>query len=195
MGAEGSKFGVSAIAQVCNFDMSHIQDLQAAFKASIEPIGETILVCRGELDKCMKLVTSLQPSDAEILDRVFILLDKDGVDEVEARSVLIALATLIKGTAADKLKQIFQLFDINQTGLINGPDMRDALLTANDIVSYFGDPVLTRDQVIELVRGVFDTHSVEGGVPYSECMNEILQAPLMVTFFNGEGTVRYVKPT
>jgi Ca2+-binding EF-hand superfamily protein len=195
MGAESSKFGVSAIAQVCNFHSSHVADLQAAFKASVEPIGETILVCRGELDKCLKLVPTLQPSDAEILDRVFILLDKDGVDEVEARSVLIALATLVKGTADERLKQIFQLFDVNQTGLINGPDMRDALLTVNDIVSYFGDPVLTRDQVIELVRGVFDTYGVEGGVPYSECMNDLLQAPLIRTFFNGEGTVRYVKPT
>jgi Ca2+-binding EF-hand superfamily protein len=190
MGNEGSKLGISAMAVVSGIEKENILALQLAFKRIADNTGSTIL-SRSDFDKALTSVESIQRSDSEILDRLFILMDKNGDSEVDAKLFTISIAALISGSASEKLSFAFSLSDQGHSGSISASDMKKVLLALNDVASFFGDPVVGKDQITDMVREIFETHNSGGSIKYNEIMQHIVDHHLMVAFMSGHGTERY----
>ncbi|CAN0392941.1 unnamed protein product, partial [Hapterophycus canaliculatus] len=90
-------------------------------------------------------------------------------------------------------KQVsFELFDHNNTRKIEQDEMEQLLISINDTASYFGDPVLKRAQIKELVLDIFGEYAGRtGSLDYASYVKAVAEHPVVVQFACGEGTERY----
>jgi len=58
-----------------------------------------------------------------LLARIVSIFDKDGNDGVEFNEFIAALATFHSGTAQDKLKFVFKIYDIDNDGFISNGEL------------------------------------------------------------------------
>ena len=192
MGAEQSKLGISAISIVCGIEKDNMAALQLSMKRVGDATG-TSIISRADFDRCLSAAEAIQASDAEILDRIFTLLDKNGDNELDYRTYMMAVSTLISGNLSDKLTFAFGITDISRAGTISGSDMKRTLLIMNETASFFGDPVLEKNDISELVREIFEAENVNGSIRYFDSINNIVSHKLVVAFLAGKGTERYGK--
>lgn len=92
-----------------------------------------------------------------------------------------------------KITFAFQVFDLECTGRISARNMIRVLVGINNCASYFGDAVVSRKDIEELViRDVFQSPSDDSDtVEYTKHVAEINSHPLVTQFVSGLGTVRY----
>ena len=138
-------------------------------------------------------VKGVTESDTEILDRLFTMFDKTGDDQVNFREFVVGISPLITGDVVSKLNFSFELYDLDGTGQIRPNEMSFILSSMNATASYFGDPVMTSDQIESLVDDIFKTadSSGTGTLSYSEYMTAVAEHPVLVSFITGAGSVRY----
>ena len=133
-------------------------------------------------------------ADNEILDRLFIMLDKTGDQQINYREFLCGIAPLVTGDVKEKLNFAFELYDVDGAGVVKKAEMTFVMRAMNDVSSYFGDPVMSQDQIQVLVDEVyekFDDEENPQGLNYKDFMNAVTQHPVLVSFVKGEGPVRY----
>ena len=190
MGGEGSKLGIFAMSVVSGIEKDQIFGLQLAFKRVADATGSSIIT-RPDFDKCLESVDHLQQSDAEILDRLFTLIDSTGDAEIDGKSFLMGISCLISGSTEEKISFAMSLTDTSRNGTISAPDIKKVFFALNDIASYFGDPVVSQDQITDMTREIFEANNVGGTVRYNDSITEIVQHPLVQAFLSGQGTERY----
>lgn len=190
MGGEGSKLGIFALSVVSGIEREQIASLQLAFKRVADSSG-TSIISRPDFDKAVEAVEHLQSQDAEILDRLFTLIDSAGDAEIDGKLFLIGIASLISGTPEEKLTFAMSLADPTHSGSISAPDLKKVFFALNDIASFFGDPVVSKEQITEMTKEIFETHNQGGTIRYHETVPHIVAHPLMVAFLSGQGTERY----
>ena len=108
----------------------------------------------------------------------------------------VGIAPLISGTHVDKIDFGMRLFDVEGTSYLKVNEMANVLSQMNRVASYFGDPVMTEEQITNVMLDVLD---MAGGSPdglmaslhYSEYIKVIGEHPLVNTFISGGGTVQY----
>ena len=132
-------------------------------------------------------------SDAEILDRLFTMFDKTGDNQVNFKEFSVGIAPLISGDVTEKLQFSFSLYDMDNTGQLRPSEMIFVLTSMNNVASYFGDPVMTHEQIEQLVDDIFREADVSGSgtLSYTEYLAAVSDHPLLVQFITGQGTVRY----
>lgn len=190
MGAEGSKLGIFAMSVVTGIEKDQINSLQLSFKRVADSTGSTIIT-RADFDKAIKMVDHLQTQDAEILDRLFTLIDSTGDNEIDGKQFLIGVSCLISGSTEEKLSFAMSITDPTRSETISAPDMKKVFFSLNDIASFFGDPVVSREEITEMTKEIFEAHNVGGTIRYNENIRQIVEHPLMVAFLSGQGTERY----
>lgn len=107
---------------------------------------------------------------------------------------LCGVAPLITGDTKEKVGFAHELYDVDGVGIVKKPEMTFILRAMNDTASYFGDPVMSQDQIQVLIDEIFEKFDDEEnpqGINYKECMTAIVQHPVLVSFVKGEGPVRY----
>ena len=87
-----------------------------------------------------------------------------------------------------------QMYDVDTTGTLKIDEIVKLLSAINRTASYFGDPCLTEQQVIDLTEESFNAEG--GGVKgkdyaYSDYVNAILDHPNFIIFVTGKGEARY----
>jgi len=77
------------------------------------------------------------------------------------------------------------------SGQIKPDEMSVILTSMNNTASYFGDKVMTKQEVSQLVEDVFATADVShtGTLSFQEYMQAVVDHPVLVAFIMGEGTV------
>ena len=95
------------------------------------------------------------------------------------------------GDVISKLNFSFELYDIDGTGKIKQVEMTFILSSMNATASYFGDPVMTTDEVDALVSDIFKGKEEGHALTYSEYMTAVAEHPVLVSFITGAGSVRY----
>ncbi|CAM9522191.1 unnamed protein product, partial [Discosporangium mesarthrocarpum] len=88
----------------------------------------------------------------------------------------------------------FELYDVDGTGKIKADEMEALLCSINETASYFGDPVMKREEVKTLVDDIFLKHSADTGggyLDYNNFLLAVVEHPVIVQFVAGEGTMRY----
>jgi Ca2+-binding EF-hand superfamily protein len=190
MGGEGSKLGIFAMSVVSGIEKEQIASLQLAFKRVADATGSSV-VARADFDKCIQAVEHLQPADQEILDRLFTLIDHTGDNEIDGKLFLIGISCLISGSTEDKVSFAMSMADPTRSGTVSAPDMKKVFFALNDVASFFGDPVVSREQITEMTKEIFEAHNVGGTIRYNDSIHPITEHPLMAAFISGQGTERY----
>ena len=78
-------------------------------------------------------------------------------------------------------------------GEVSKTDMFKVLSSLNSTASYFGDAVMSRDELDAMVEDVFRSAEVghTSSLNYTDAMDTMVAHPILTTFVNGGGTVRY----
>jgi len=133
---------------------------------------------------------TVDESDREIFDRLFTLFDKTGAGTVLWREFLAGLAPLTKGTTAERLLLSFELFDTTNAGAMDIVDIKMTFRALNQTAAAMGDPLLSLDQMSELVETVFESVSedlLDGAGPtaklrYAGAISEFVDHPIMESY-------------
>jgi Ca2+-binding EF-hand superfamily protein len=180
MGADGSKMGVTAMSIVSGIQKEDIDKLRSSFQTFADRAGGNKDVSREE-------------SDAELLDKLFVLLDETGENKVDIKDFLVASSLLVNyATAKDKLKFAFTIFDDGETGSIFALDCRKVLTTINLTGSFFGDAVLSTGDIKDLIDAIWLECSIPSApMTYLDHLDFIVNHEISVRFCSGQGTVRF----
>ena len=183
---------IAAMANVTQFEKRELLALQRKFSELAKREGNPHTITRGEFREALEIV-NVSESDTEILDRLFTMYDKTGDDQVNFREFIVGVSPLITGDVVSKLNFSFELYDLDGTGLIRPTEMSFILTAMNSTASYFGDPVMTSEQIELLVEDVFKQGDSDGkgALNYSEFMSVVADHAVLTSFISGAGTVRY----
>uniref|UniRef100_A0A7S2UWF2 EF-hand domain-containing protein n=1 Tax=Fibrocapsa japonica TaxID=94617 RepID=A0A7S2UWF2_9STRA len=191
-GKGANRLAIAAMANVTHFEKRELLALQRKFMELAQREGNPTLITRGEFRESLEVVGIVE-SDAEILDRLFTMVDKTGDDQIPFREFVVGLAPLITGDAADKIQFSFELYDLDGTGQLQQQEMIDVLTSQNNTASYFGDPVMSKEQIEQLGEDVFREADVSqtGTVNYRDYITAVTNHPVLQQFVAGGGTVRF----
>jgi len=192
LGKGANRMAIAAMANVTNLDKKELLSLHKKFQEIAERDGNPNTLSRHDFRDALEEVGIVE-SDKEIVERLFTMLDKTGDEQINFREFVVGIAPLISGDVQDKLHFAFDLYDRDGSGEIKAAEMSFILSSMNNVASYFGDPVMSQDQVEQLVEDIYKTHDTSGtnSLNYAEFIVAIAEHPLLVQFINGKGTVRY----
>lgn len=188
-----SRMAIAAMANVTSLEKRELQSMQKAFMEISQRQGNPNTIAKDEFQEALE-GCGITEADNEILDRLFIMLDKTGDQQINYREFLCGIAPLITGDVKEKLNFAFELYDVDGAGVVKKAEMTFVMRSMNDVSSYFGDPVMSQDQIQVLVDEIyekFDDEENPQGLNYKDFMNAVIQHPVLVSFVKGEGPVRY----
>lgn len=190
--SEGSSpMAISAMSNYTHFEKHELTRLRDSFREMAERHGNPRTISRSEMQESINSV-GIVDSDAEVLDRLFTMFDKTGDDAIYFREFIAGIAPLISADVKEKVDFALQMYDTMGTGKLKQEEIIKLLSAINRTASYFGDPCLTEQQVIDLVEDVFD--SDDGKVKdflYQNYVNGIIDHPNFAIFVTGKGGARY----
>ncbi|KAF0685094.1 Aste57867_22968 [Aphanomyces stellatus] len=154
-------------------DRDDLLELRTAFEAAVKPkpaadVGKKRVqtaaakervepnLSREDFNGALDHVNFYE-SDRAILDRLFTMLDKTGDDAINAREFLVGIAPLVKGNLPSKIALAFEMYDEESTGEIDLKGFRFLVTTVTTVASYFGDPLLSKKDVIALTHDIIGT--------------------------------------
>ncbi|KAG8440372.1 hypothetical protein GDO86_006214 [Hymenochirus boettgeri] len=97
--------------------------------------------------------------DAQFVESMFYIADKDQNGYLSFEEFCYILCSLIKGTAEDKLKFIFSMHDLNGNGILPKEDFSRMLRSFSDISNF-----LSNEKTENVIQSMFD----EAGFSYKE---------------------------
>jgi len=194
VGKGANRMAIAAMSNVTHIEKREIINLQLKFKEIAMREGKPTYVNRVQFTEALVAV-GINQNDADILDKLFTMFDKTGDDQIEYRDFIVGISPLMSGTPAEKIEFAFRLYDHQDTKMLKFGEMNSILSTMNRVASYFGDPVVTEDQITALVTDVWQQADSTGGgavqVLYPEYVKFITDHPVFTTFVNGNGTFQY----
>ena len=192
VGKTQSRMGIAAMAAVTKIDRNEISALQRKFREASQRSGAVDIITRFDFDEIIRTMENLESSDAELLDRLFTMFDTSGDSQIDYRDFIVGIAPLINGSILDRLKFAFQLYDVENIGTVQMGEMKRVLTAINNVASYFGDPVVTSDQIEEVTVDVFKRSSNPAApLRYQEHMQFLSEHPIVILFATGKGTERF----
>ena len=193
---------IAAMSNVTHIEKREITALLKKFKESVTEDGNPHILKRTQFTEGLKFV-GINQNDADIFDRLFTMYDKTGDDQIVFRDLIVGVCPLISGSLIEKIYFSFQMFcaddrddDMIRETILRASDMINVLSQMNRVASYFGDPVLTDDQVTNLILDVVDIAglSSDGLAALIDCSahsKTIAEHPIVQLFISGGGTVQY----
>lgn len=187
-----NRLAIAAMANVTHIEKGELLALQGKFLELAQRQGNPSTITSDEFEEALR-EASIHESDVEILNRLFIMLDKSGDDQINFREFAVGIAPLVSGDVGEKLAFAFELYDNEGTGRITRAEMAFVLTSMNTTASYFGDPVMAAEQIEELVGDIFKQFDEEanGELSYAEFLEAVEHHPVLVQFVAGGGSVRY----
>ena len=138
--------------------------------------------------------TSLQEPDTEILDKLFTMFDESGEHMVYYLEFLSACCLLTTDSAPNKILLALELYDKSGIGNVTRGDVRRCLQAMNTAASYFGDPVLNDEEIVDVLNECYKKAGTPlSQVAYREFVPFIIDSQNFYKFLGGLGSKRYVK--
>jgi Ca2+-binding EF-hand superfamily protein len=195
VGKGANRMAIAAMSNVTHLEKREIAALLSKFREIAAREGNANIISRPEFTEALNLV-GINQNDADILDRLFTMYDKTGDDQIIFKDFIVGIAPLITGSHVDKIDFAFKLFDTDGSSYLRANEMINVLSQMNRVASYFGDPVMTEDQIASIIVDVIDMAglSVDGlgaSLHYPEYIKIIAEHPIVNTFISGGGTVQY----
>ncbi|KAK9476985.1 hypothetical protein V1514DRAFT_146627 [Lipomyces japonicus] len=150
---------VAYFSKLTRFDLAEVEALYEQFK-SLTVIGfpeEPNGICAGIDRETFKKLTSRLGSTPNIVtDRIFSLYDVDGNGIVGFQEYLVCMSALTRGTRKEKLRYVFQGYDIDGDGYVTKKDLLDMFAgyfeLSNNLVSFMLRSV--ENEFVELQQDV-----------------------------------------
>ena len=156
-------------------------------------LGNTEQINRDYLYESIAKI-GLNYPDTEILDKLFTMFDDSGENCVIYTDYLAACSILTTSSHSDKLALALEIYDKNNIGTITRGDVRKCLQALNLATSYFGDPVIEDDEIIQMLNDCYSkSNSPISQVKYAELLPFIIESQVFFKYICGLGTKRYVK--
>jgi len=192
LGKGTAKMAIAAMSNVTNFEKKELFALRAKFKSLADREGNASNISRTDFREAIEEVGVVE-SDAEILERLFTMLDKTGDEQVNYREYLVGIAPMITGDVSEKITFVFDLYDVDSVGVLKAAELSFILTSMNNVSSYFGDPVMSSENIEELVEDVYRENDLQGRGQLSsvDLVAPVIEHNLFVQFTEGKGTVRY----
>ena len=186
---------IAAMSNVTHIEKRELATLLTKFKEISGKDGSMSIINRSEFTEALTVV-GINQNDADILDRLFTMYDKSGDDQINYRDFIVGIAPLISGSHQDKIDFALRLYDTEGSSHLKGREIVNVLSQMNRVASYFGDPVMTEEQIVSVVK---DVQELAGGaidglndnVHYVEYIKFISDHPIVNTFITGGGSVSY----
>jgi Ca2+-binding EF-hand superfamily protein len=195
VGKGANRMAIAAMSNVTHIEKRELAALLSKFKEIAGREGNATMINRTEFGEALVIV-GINQNDADILDRLFTMYDKSGDDQINYRDFIVGIAPLISGTHQEKIDFALRLYDSEGTSYMKAREIVNVLSQMNRVASYFGDPVMTEEQVTSVVVDVQDMAggAVDGlndAVHYVEYIKIISDHPIVNTFITGGGSVQY----
>jgi Ca2+-binding EF-hand superfamily protein len=195
VGKGSNRMAIAAMSNVTHIEKRELAALLAKFKEISGRTGNSSMINRTEFGESLSIV-GINQNDADILDRIFTMYDKSGDDQINYREFIVGIAPLISGTHVEKIDFAFRLYDLEGTSYLQAREMVNVLSQMNRVASYFGDPVMTEEQITSVIMDVLEMAggTVEGltaSLHYVEYIKIISDHPIVNTFISGGGSVQY----
>lgn len=195
IGKGANRMAIAAMSNVTHLEKRELAALQSKFREIGHRSGNPSMINRVEFSEALNMV-GINQNDADILDRLFTMYDKTGDDTINYREFIVGIAPLISGTHVEKIDFAMRLYDLEGTSYLKASDMVNVLSQMNKVASYFGDPVMTEEQVASVLVDVVDmagggSDGLNMALHYSEYVKIIGEHPVVNSFISGGGTVQY----
>lgn len=153
----------------------------------------TYTISRADFLFCVTEVGIPDNIDGEVLDRLFTMFDKTGSDRINTILFLVGICPLaLAGNVTEILCLAFEVFDCDNSGEISAKDMISVLSSMNATASYFGDAVISSQEIECIVLDIFNSDPVKKKkIKYADVIKRISIHENILQFVNGAGTVRY----
>ena len=195
VGKGANRMAIAAMANVTHIEKRELASLQSKFREIASREGNPNMINRTEFTEALNLV-GINQNDQDIMDRLFTMYDKTGDDQILFKEFIVGIAPLISGSVVEKIDFAFRLYDLEGTSYLRAQEMVNVLSQMNRVASYFGDPVMTEEQISSILIDVLDMAggSAEGmsaSLHYPEYTKMIAEHPIVNTFVTGGGSVQY----
>lgn len=195
VGKGSNRMAIAAMANVTHIEKRELASLQSKFREIASREGNPNMINRTEFTEALNLV-GINQNDQDIMDRLFTMYDKTGDDQILFKEFIVGIAPLISGSVVEKIDFAFRLYDLEGTSYLRAQEMVNVLSQMNRVASYFGDPVMTEEQISSILIDVLDMAggSAEGmsaSLHYPEYTKMIAEHPIVNTFVTGGGSVQY----
>lgn len=188
-----NRMAIGAMSNVTDLERPVIQRMSEKLSDIAKREGSKDLVTKEEFAEALNGL-EISQSDRDILDRIFVMLDRTGEDRINHREFIVGIVPFALGKTEELIQMAFELFD-SASDRITPQDLRFILMTLNTVASYFGDPVMTVAQVDKTVDDACEKLD-----PPPDKKNELLMADTSAyvadhefvhEFVEGKGTSRY----
>lgn len=190
-----NRMAIGAMSTVTDVEKAVVAKLRDGLADLARRGGNPNMISKDDYRQALGSVEIIE-SDRDILDRLFVMLDRTGEERVNYKEFAVALVPLCSATTADKIQFAFDIVDTQATGRLKNNDVRFVLVTLNAVASYFGDPVLRSTQIDELLDEAVDELNATQGekaatLPIPELTTFVARHRLLAEFLEGRGTARY----
>ena len=191
----GTRMAITAMSSVTHVEKREIALLLRKFQENSAQDGNPGMIRRTQFTEVLN-IAGINQNDADIFDRLFTMYDITGDDQIAFREFIVGVCPLISGTPTDQITFAFQLYDAEATKSLPAKDMVNVLSQMNKVASYFGDPVMTEDQIASVVLDVVDLAGLNADglsaiINYSDYSAVIAEHQMTKTFVSGGGSVLY----
>eukprot|EP01039_Chlorochromonas_danica_P000257 gene257-276_t len=195
VGKGANRLAIAAISNVTHLEKREIAALLTKFKEMSTREGTPNMINRTDFSEALNII-GINQNDADILDRLFTMYDKSGDDQIQYKDFIVGIAPMISGTHVEKIDFALRLYDTEGTSYLKAKEMINVLSQMNRVASYFGDAVMTEEQVASVIT---DIQEMAGGsndglndaIHYVEYIKIIADHPIVNTFISGGGSVQY----
>ena len=150
VGKGANRMAIAAMSNVTHIEKRELAALQSKLREIASREGSPMTVNRTEFTEATTAI-GINQNDSDILDRLFTMFDKTGDDVINFKEFVVGISPLISGTPFDKLDFALRLYDLDGTGSVKANELTNVLSNINRVASYFGDPVMTEEQLSNLV--------------------------------------------
>ena len=184
-----NRLAIGAMSSVTEIEKAQIRKIRDKFA---ELGGGSNVISRDDFVEGLDTV-ELVESDREILDRLFVMLDRRGEERVNMKEFVVALVPLVTGPTSAKLDFALEIYDFENFGKLDIASSTIVLATLNSVASFFGDPVLRADQIDEVIDGAARALDPDesGFLPRTGLATFVAKHSLMVDFLEAKGSARY----
>jgi hypothetical protein len=201
MGNESGKvlvnpLGIRAICSTTgNIEQGELRALTELMMTASRASGNIGKITRQEFEEAIKGVDKFDSSDTELLTSIFTMFDFSGEGIIVIKDLVAGIAgSIVSGTSSEKLKFAMTLYNAAEEkgSFVLRGDLRKILNSINDVVSYFGDPVVTPESVDMIVYDVFNPLPSPGTqLQIDDGVLAVISHPVVEIFLTGQGKVRY----
>lgn len=187
-----NRMAIGAMSNVTDLEKPQIAKISEKLKDVAKRQGSADLVTKEEFGEALTGVDVAQ-SDRDILDRLFVMLDRTGEDRISHREFVIGICPFAQGSTLSVVQLALELYD-DSADRIKYSELRFVLMTFNTVASYFGDPVMRVDEVDKLVDNAaehLDLPPKTGTLVVEDLAPYVAAHELVRDFCEGKGTSRY----